>query len=100
MKPAEGYEPVNTSALNVEDVIILERKHFKMKTGEPVPSTFYRCVVGEHKTVSGMMKHLVNEPDFDWPQIAEWGNEWVYAGNDGIHQMWKKEKSDDKRASN
>ena len=92
MKPAEGYEAVNTNNLNTGDVILLERKHFEKKTGKPVQSTFYRCVVGEHKTVSGMMKHLVNEPDFDWPQIAEWANEWVYAGNDGVHQMWKKEK--------
>ena len=35
-------------------------------------TVYYRCVVGHHKTVSGMMAHLISAPDEDWPEVPSW----------------------------
>ena len=86
----EGWERVSNSDLRVGDEIVLERKHFDYKKGNPLDSTYYRTIVGEHKTVSGMMFHLVNEPNVEFPEIAPWYGRWVYAGNGLTEQMWRR----------
>ena len=86
----EGYKTVRAIDLHVGDIVIYERKHFDYKKGFPLESTFYRTIVGEHKTVSGMMFHLVNEPNLEFPQIAPWQGRWTYAENGEIWQMWSK----------
>lgn len=85
----DGYRPVNATDLNVGDVVIVERRKYDYKTGRPVPSEYYRAIVGEHNTVAGPMKHIVNEPTIEWPQIAPWAGKWIYASNDSVTQMWK-----------
>ena len=35
-------------------------------------TVYYRCVVGHHKTVSGMMAHLISAPDEEWPEEPTW----------------------------
>ena len=67
-------------------------KHFDYKKGFPIESDYYRTIVGEHRTVAGMMFHLVNEPTADFPQIAPWAGRWIYAENSEVMQMWKKEE--------
>lgn len=86
----DGYTTVNASDLNVGDVVIVERKHFDYKTGKPVEPEFFRTIVGEHNTVSGPMKHLVSEPSTEWPLIPQWQGRWIYAGNDALTQMWRR----------
>ena len=87
----DGYTTVNASDLSVGDVVIVERKHFDYKTGRPVESEYFRSIVGEHRTVAGMAKHLVSEPTVEWPAIPQWQGRWVYAGNNGMTQMWRRQ---------
>ena len=82
------YEMVGIRDLAVGDVVIVESKHYD-KTGRPQDSEYFRTVVGEHRTVSGMMKHLTSEPDFTFPMIPPWQMGWIYAGNDAYTQMWR-----------
>ena len=86
----EEFEPVNINDLHVGDEVILEQKHFTYKYGYPMESTFLRTIVGSHMTVGGEAFHLVNEPNIEFPVFAEWGNDWIYAGNDGMTQMWRR----------
>lgn len=88
-KPGEGYEAVIESDLRIGDEVILERRRFEYKTGAPVDSEYFRAIVGEHNTVAGPRKHLVNEPTVAFPLIAPWGARWTYAGNSETQQMWK-----------
>lgn len=83
----EEYEEVDEPDLSVDDVVIVERKRWD-HSGAPKRSLFFRARVGEHRTVSGPRKHLVNEPDLDFPNIAPWQG-WIYAGNDSTIQMWR-----------
>ena len=82
------YERVGIRDLAVGDVVIVEMKHFD-KTGRPQDSEYFRTVVGEHMTVSGMMKHLTSEPDSTFLRIPPWQMGWVYAGNYETMQMWR-----------
>lgn len=82
------YEMVGLKDINVGDVVILESKNFD-KTGRPTESEYYRTVVGEHSTVSGMMKHLTSEPDSTFLSIPPWQMGWIYAGNNAYMQMWR-----------
>lgn len=82
------YERVNSSDLNIGDIVIVESKHFD-KAGHPEDSEYFRTVAGEHMTVSGMMKHLTSEPDFTFPLIPPWQMGWIYAGNYMTMQMWR-----------
>ena len=86
----EGWEAVGVSDLNIGDEIILECRHYEYKTGYPIESTYYRTIVGEHRTVSGMMKHIANEPTYEFPNIAPWNGRWIYAGNSATEQMWRR----------
>lgn len=89
--PGENYEPVKTSDLAVGDVVIVERKKWDYDTGRPVPSDFFRAIVGERATVSGPQKYLTNEPSAEWPAFAPWL--WkLYAYNDSNHQMWREKR--------
>jgi len=83
------YEMVGIHDINVGDVVILESKHYYYKTGKPADSDYFRTVVGEHPTVSGMMKHLVSEPDATFLSIPPWQMGWIYAGNGEYNQMWR-----------
>jgi hypothetical protein len=52
---------------------------------------FYRCVVGYHRTVSGLMMHLISVPDEEWPDVPTWqpekdGKRWTYP----MREMWVK----------
>lgn len=85
----EEYEEVNEPDLSVDDVVIVERKRWDYNSGAPKRSLFFRARVGEHRTVAGPKKHLVNEPDLDFPNIAPWQQGWIYAGNDSMIQMWR-----------
>jgi len=82
------YEMVGLKDINVGDVVIVESKHYE-KTGRPTDSEYYRTVVGEHMTVSGMMKHLTAEPDATFLNIPPWQMGWTYAGNYAYMQMWR-----------
>ena len=86
----EGWELVNESQLRVMDEVVVERKHFDYKSGYPVGSSYYRAIVGEHKTVAGPRKHLTNEPNVEFPEVAPWYGRRIYAGNDGVTQMWRR----------
>ena len=90
----EGYRNVKSPELNDGQEVIVEIRHWDYKTGAPVESDYYRTIVGHHRTVAGMMAHLVAEPTVEWPQIPPWQSRWIYAGNDGQMQMWVKEESD------
>lgn len=92
MKFYDDYEPINGSDLEDGQEIIVEHKRWDYKSGYPVESLFYRAIVGHHKTVSGDMFHLVNEPDVNFPLIAPWQSRWIYAGNNGNTQMWRRKK--------
>lgn len=82
------YEMVNLKDISVGDVVIVESKSFD-KTGRPADSEYFRTVVGEHRTVSGMMKHLASEPDSTFLSIPPWQGRWIYAGNNEYTQMWR-----------
>lgn len=86
----EEYEPVDETDLAIDDVVIVEHKRYA-HNGTPTRSLFFRARVGEHRTVSGPRKHLINEPDVNFPNIAPWQG-WIYAGNNGVTQMWRKKK--------
>ena len=88
----EDYEPVSISDLHVGDEIIMERKRFDYKKGFPIESVYYRTIVGRHKTVGGMMFDLTNEPNLEFPDFAPWYSKWIYAGNSGVDQMWRKKR--------
>lgn len=90
--PGEDYERVNEPDLQDGQTVIVERLKFEYKHGYPIDSDYFRAIVGHHSTVSGLRAHLVNEPDVYFPQIAPWQSRWIYAGNDGNHQMWRKKK--------
>lgn len=82
------YEMVGIRDLAVGDVVIVQSKHYD-KTGRPADSDYYRTIVGEHPTVSGMMKHLTIELDLTFLSIPPWQMGWIYAGNDAYTQMWR-----------
>ena len=82
------YERVGIRDLAVGDVVIVESKHYD-KTGRPADSDYYRTIVGEHMTVSGMMKHLTSDPDSTLLSIPPWQMGWIYAGNNAYMQMWR-----------
>lgn len=86
----ELYERVNASQISLGDEVIVERRRWSYRDGKPLPSYFYRTIVSEHNTVSGMMKHLVAMPTLEWPQIPAWSLGWIYAGNTATEQMWRK----------
>ena len=86
----EGYRRVNANELVDGQEVIVETKHYEYKRGYPVESTYYRAIVGHHKTVSGVMAHLTNEPNVEWPSFAPWQGRWIYAGNDAVTTMWVK----------
>ena len=54
---------------------------------------FYRCVVGFHHTVSGLMAHLISMPDEEWDDKPVWqidrekGIQWIYPGGQN-HQIY------------
>ena len=79
----------------------LEKEYHQMKRGEEAPdglvvieertrymasgaqrSVFYRMVVGHHRTVGGMMMHLISTPSEEWPDEPNWqpwhGCKWDY----------------------
>lgn len=85
------YQMVSIHDLNIGDVVIVESKHFD-RSGIPTDSEYFRTVVGEHSTVSGMMKHLTSEPDATFLCIPPWQMGWIYAGNDSYMQMWRAKK--------
>lgn len=82
------YEMVGIRDLAVGDVVIVESKHYD-KTGRPADSDYYRTIVGEHMTVSGVMKHLTSDPDSTFLSIPPWQMGWIYAGNNAYMQMWR-----------
>lgn len=82
------YEMVGLKDVNIGDVVIVESIHYN-KTGRRTDSEYYRTVVGEHPTVSGMAKHLTSEPDATFLNIPPWQMGWIYAGNDAYTQMWR-----------
>ena len=86
-----GYKTVTHHDLHIGDEIIVERKHFDYKRGFPIESDYYRAIVGEHRTVAGMAFHLVSEPSVEFPHIPPWAARWIYAENNEIMQMWRKE---------
>lgn len=89
--PAEtGWEAVTERQLSIGDEVILESRHYDYKYGYPTPSDYYRTIVGEHKTVSGPRKHLVPEPNVEFPSIPAWYMRWDYAGNGMMTQMWRR----------
>lgn len=90
--PGTDYARVDANDLQVGDIVIVEHIRFDYDTGRPVESVYYRAIVGEHMTVGGMMFHLINEPDLSFPNIATWSCGYIYAGNSGTCQMWKREK--------
>lgn len=55
---------------------------------------FYRCVIGHHRTVSGLMAHIISEPDEEWPDEPSWQYDkqnkckWIYP----VMQMWCKKE--------
>lgn len=82
------YERVEIRDLAVSDVVIVESMHYN-KTGRRTDSEYYRTIVGEHATVSGMAKHLTSDPDSTFLSIPPWQMGWIYAGNDAYTQMWR-----------
>lgn len=86
----DEYEPITGADLEDGQEIIYEQKRWHRQKGYPVESTFYRTIVGHHRTVSGDMFHLVPEPDLNFPNIPPWQGGWIYAGNGHDHQMWRK----------
>ena len=74
----ESWERVSVYDVPVGTILIQEKMHWEYKTGMPADSTYIRVRVGEHKTVSGMMRHVEAEPSFSWPTIPPW--QWIYPG--------------------
>ena len=85
----EGYKSVRTTELNDGDEVIVERRRFQ-PNGTPGASLYYRAVAKPHGTVAGPTMILVAEPSIEWPEIAPWALGWIYAGNTGTEQMWRK----------
>lgn len=56
------------------------------------PSKYYRCICGQHATVSGMLKHLTAEPDDEFPLMPPWQLGWVYLGGYTNHRYWRRDK--------
>ena len=86
----EGYRTATIRDLHVGDVVIVECKHFDYKTGRPLEPDYYRTIVGEHQTVTGMAFDLTPDPTFDFPHIPSWQGK-PYAGNNNLMQMWIKD---------
>ena len=91
----DGYRRVNTSDLKIGDIVIVERRHFAWGTGKPLPSEYFRAIVGKHRTVAGDAFHLTSEPNWQFPEIPPWAMGWIYAGNGAMEQMWMKEDKND-----
>lgn len=79
------WECVQVYEVPVGTVLIREEYHWDKKTGAPADSTYIRVRVGEHRTVSGTMKHVEAEPSFEWPNIPPW--RWIYPGPN--ERYWK-----------
>lgn len=71
------------------DVVIVEEIRYDFN-GKILPSLYYRCICGEHKTVSGMMKHLTPDPDDEFPLAPPWQLGWIYVGCYANHRYWRK----------
>ena len=91
----DGYKLVSNSDLHVGDEVIVEHLRWDYKTGAPVESLFYRSIVGQHMTVSGMQFDLISEPNVYWPEIPPWMTGKIYAGNDNSTKMWMREDDDE-----
>ena len=52
---------------------------------------YYRVCVGHHKTVGGIMAHLVSRPNEAWPERPPWqefdGVQWIYPSGHG-YEAW------------
>ena len=54
---------------------------------------FYRCVIGYHRTVSGLMAHIISEPNEEWDDKPLWHYDterkiqWTYPGGYN-HQIY------------
>ena len=75
-----------------DGLVVIERKTKYLQNGQkPV---FYRCVIGHHKTVSGMMAHIISAPNNEWPEVPTWQYDnrykcqWAYP--DG--EMWTRKE--------
>ena len=54
-----------------DGLVVIERKTKYLKDGGQKP-VYYRCVVGHHKTVGGMMAHIISAPSEEWPEEPTW----------------------------
>lgn len=83
----------------VGDIVIVEDIRYDFN-GKWLPSQYYRCICGEHKTVSGMMKHLTPAPDDEFPLIPPWQCGWIYVGGYANHRYWKRKEANDEVGKN
>lgn len=89
--PEEGTTLWPTG-INPGEVVIVEVVRYD-PMGKALPSKYYRAVCGEHRTVSGMLKHLTAEPDDEFPLMPPWQLGWVYLGGYANHRYWRKKGS-------
>lgn len=87
----EGFRTVQLSDIRPGDEIIVECKRWNYRDGVPRPSVFIRTKAYSHRTVSGPTIILRAEMSIEFPEVAPWALGWIYAGNDGKHQMWRRE---------
>ena len=45
-----------------------------------------------HKTVSGYLPCLVEDPNGEFPYPTPWADNWTYAGNGVFYTMWRRRK--------
>ena len=91
----DGYRMVSCLDLHIGDEVIVKQLHYDYDTGRPTEPTYYRTIVDQHRTVSGMMFDLVSEPNIYWPMIPPWMNGRIYAGNTSDMRMYVREDNNE-----
>ena len=94
MRLAEIREKLKTEYMSVKDkfhcnmdnlpdglVVIAEQTRYET---DGQRQAFYRCVIGHHRTVSGLMAHIISQPDEEWAEVPKWQYDkqnkcqWIY----------------------
>ena len=53
-----------------DGLVVIEQATKYQQNGQK--TVYYRCVTGHHKTVGGMMVHLISAPNEEWPEVPTW----------------------------
>ena len=76
-----------------DGLVVIERSTRYLQHGEQ-KEVYYRCVVGHHHAVGGMMAHMISAPNEEWPEEPTWmyskehGCRWNYPTG----QLWTRKE--------